>query len=154
MVCAGRRVPLRIGAPETLPGTTSTSAHPVQSIACFVMARRPSIPPYSIIPLELSSLSLAAQRMAAALRIEFGDRVVDGTVEVVGAGEGLVGEVMPLQVAPRSEEHTSELQSRQYLVCRLMLEKNEIEMRQPRLGHPAACLRSASCRSQRHFPGL
>src|SRR3712207_8923542 len=26
---------------------------------------------------------------------------------------------------PRSEEHTSELQSRQYLVCRLLLEKKE-----------------------------
>src|SRR3712207_7318434 len=30
----------------------------------------------------------------------------------------------PAQTAcPRSEEHTSELQSRQYLVCRLLLEK-------------------------------
>src|SRR3712207_7848471 len=29
-------------------------------------------------------------------------------------------------VAPRSEEHTSELQSRQYLVCRLLLEKKKI----------------------------
>src|SRR3712207_7569526 len=28
-----------------------------------------------------------------------------------------------INVAPRSEEHTSELQSRQYLVCRLLLEK-------------------------------
>src|SRR5438445_1649760 len=27
--------------------------------------------------------------------------------------------------APRSEEHTSELQSRQYLVCRLLLEKKK-----------------------------
>src|SRR3712207_7921504 len=27
--------------------------------------------------------------------------------------------------AARSEEHTSELQSRQYLVCRLLLEKNK-----------------------------
>src|SRR3712207_8054286 len=27
--------------------------------------------------------------------------------------------------AERSEEHTSELQSRQYLVCRLLLEKNK-----------------------------
>src|SRR3712207_7609112 len=26
----------------------------------------------------------------------------------------------------RSEEHTSELQSRQYIVCRLLLEKNQI----------------------------
>src|SRR3712207_8750806 len=34
----------------------------------------------------------------------------------------------PLQRAgrsPRSEEHTSELQSRQYLVCRLLLEKKK-----------------------------
>src|SRR3712207_7275281 len=31
------------------------------------------------------------------------------------------------RLLPRSEEHTSELQSRQYLVCRLLLEKkNEI----------------------------
>src|SRR3712207_7885776 len=35
----------------------------------------------------------------------------------------------------RSEEHTSELQSRQYLVCRLLLEQNEI--------HPQ--LRQDSC---------
>src|SRR3712207_8131765 len=30
-------------------------------------------------------------------------------------------------VTGRSEEHTSELQSRQYLVCRLLLEKKKIE---------------------------
>src|SRR5947209_12470510 len=30
-----------------------------------------------------------------------------------------------LLVKPRSEEHTSELQSRQYLVCRLLLEKKK-----------------------------
>src|SRR3712207_7036481 len=29
---------------------------------------------------------------------------------------------------PRSEEHTSELQSRQYLVCRLLLEKKKMEL--------------------------
>src|SRR3712207_6978594 len=32
---------------------------------------------------------------------------------------------------PRSEEHTSELQSRQYLVCRLLLEKKKSEVRHP-----------------------
>src|SRR3712207_7432958 len=31
------------------------------------------------------------------------------------------------QQRPRSEEHTSELQSRQYLVCRLLLEKKKEE---------------------------
>src|SRR3712207_7467365 len=31
----------------------------------------------------------------------------------------------PSRLASRSEEHTSELQSRQYLVCRLLLEKKK-----------------------------
>src|SRR3712207_8920772 len=34
--------------------------------------------------------------------------------------------VLARQPAPRSEEHTSELQSRQYLVCRLLLEKKKL----------------------------
>src|SRR3712207_7624820 len=38
-------------------------------------------------------------------------------LRVAVEGEGLVEE--------RSEEHTSELQSRQYLVCRLLLEKKK-----------------------------
>src|SRR3712207_8828799 len=32
---------------------------------------------------------------------------------------------LALRALPRSEEHTSELQSRQYLVCRLLLEKKK-----------------------------
>src|SRR3712207_3168292 len=35
----------------------------------------------------------------------------------------VVNDETPLVVEDRSEEHTSELQSRQYLVCRLLLEK-------------------------------
>src|SRR2546422_5656164 len=38
--------------------------------------------------------------------------------------------------ASRSEEHTSELQSRLHLVCRLLLEKKKI--RQPNLVHKAS----------------
>src|SRR3712207_7842899 len=34
-------------------------------------------------------------------------------------------ESLNVSVATRSEEHTSELQSRQYLVCRLLLEKKK-----------------------------
>src|SRR3712207_8360444 len=37
----------------------------------------------------------------------------------------LKGKVLP-RVPERSEEHTSELQSRQYLVCRLLLEKKKM----------------------------
>src|SRR3712207_7215439 len=36
-------------------------------------------------------------------------------------------------IKPRSEEHTSELQSRQYLVCRLLLEKKK---KIPLIHHP------------------
>src|SRR3712207_8632710 len=36
----------------------------------------------------------------------------------------------------RSEEHTSELQSRQYLVCRLLLEKKKNKMHLINLKHP------------------
>src|SRR3712207_8179064 len=47
-----------------------------------------------------------------------------GVVQELGRGEQPVGaEVVPAG-PDRSEEHTSELQSRQYLVCRLLLEKN------------------------------
>src|SRR3712207_7865127 len=36
------------------------------------------------------------------------------------------GEDHPATMTARSEEHTSELQSRQYFVCRLLLEKKKI----------------------------
>src|SRR3712207_7336737 len=47
-----------------------------------------------------------------------------------GPGRGVVAlrapATGPLAILPRrSEEHTSELQSRQYLVCRLLLEKKK-----------------------------
>src|SRR3712207_8899054 len=45
-----------------------------------------------------------------------------------GRDTGLASARTPLFQA-RSEEHTSELQSRQYLVCRLLLEKKTIHLR-------------------------
>src|SRR5690625_6117656 len=39
-----------------------------------------------------------------------------------------VPSVVPLAVITRSEEHTSELQSRGHLVCRLLLEQNKVEI--------------------------
>src|SRR6185437_8173742 len=41
------------------------------------------------------------------------------------AGDGPLPEVDPASPAQRSEEHTSELQSLAYLVCRLLLEKKK-----------------------------
>src|SRR3712207_8301683 len=47
-----------------------------------------------------------------------------GTAHLRG---GILVEQLVEPLAPRSEEHTSELQSRQYLVCRLLLEKKKIQ---------------------------
>src|SRR3712207_8100398 len=54
----------------------------------------------------------------------------DGGLELLdGEQGGLVGDRPRALHGPvpraRSEEHTSDLQSRQYLVCRLLLEKNK-----------------------------
>src|SRR5258707_8879607 len=49
---------------------------------------------------------------------------------VVGAAMGAPGSPEK-EAADRSEEHTSELQSRQYLVCRLLLEKKKKHAKLP-----------------------
>src|SRR3712207_7850872 len=55
----------------------------------------------------------------------------DGTVLALDAKITLDANAdfrQPEHAALRSEEHTSELQSRQYLVCRLLLEKKHDEL--------------------------
>src|SRR3712207_7685568 len=45
--------------------------------------------------------------------------------DIRGPGERAAAAMPPGDEQRRSEEHTSELQSRQYLVCRLLLEKKK-----------------------------
>src|SRR3712207_7960227 len=52
-------------------------------------------------------------------------RVVGGSHLRITAGGPLDVPLRPALLLERSEEHTSELQSRQYLVCRLLLEKKK-----------------------------
>src|SRR5258707_8576921 len=57
----------------------------------------------------------------------------------------------PCRTCARSEEHTSELQSRQYLVCRLLLEKKKKAIGTNRHevgGHD--CVNWRWCRSEAH----
>src|SRR5947209_12560343 len=55
-----------------------------------------------------------------------GDFYAATVIERLGlAPEGLVRVGAACYTNDRSEEHTSELQSRQYLVCRLLLEKKK-----------------------------
>src|SRR3712207_4772152 len=53
-------------------------------------------------------------------------RLADAGVVGLGLGTGLGHETVPAEL--RSEEHMSELQSRQYLVCRLLLGKKPLTL--------------------------
>src|SRR3712207_7570245 len=82
------------------------------------MIRRP--PRSTLFPYTTLFRSAAADRAQRAR--EEDDRRLDHVGAVEPGVQGRVGEDLP----DRSEEHTSELQSRQYLVCRLLLEKKKI----------------------------
>src|SRR2546429_6760335 len=51
-------------------------------------------------------------------------QIEDGSVVVLG-GQPPIGKLAVVHPFHRSEEHTSELQSRLHLVCRLLLEKKK-----------------------------
>src|SRR3712207_7559842 len=91
------------------------------------MIRRPprsTLFPYTTLfrSTNIASFRLRLQLLGEhqAYSEEAGFVVFDGEVDVTGAlGVG------SQSANGRSEEHTSELQSRQYLVCRLLLEKKK-----------------------------
>src|SRR5690625_8029121 len=65
------------------------------------------------------------RREPAAQKEKRSDRRNQGHVGVFGKEEHGEGRPGILDVEARSEEHTSELQSRGHLVCRLLLEKKK-----------------------------
>src|SRR3712207_8510035 len=70
---------------------------------------------------ERAALSAAGRAVRRAVRRR---RQPLGEAERVFSARARSG-VRPRPALSRSEEHTSELQSRQYLVCRLLLEKKK-----------------------------
>src|SRR3712207_8101564 len=65
--------------------------------------------------------SLSGAAGPPRVRMRGSDAIRDAKRE--GGAAAVWSSVMPPGLPARSEEHTSELQSRQYLVCRLLLEK-------------------------------
>src|SRR3712207_6859892 len=99
------------------------------------MIRRP--PRSTLFPYTTLFRSARRRRDGVPRRVDGAPRAHGGAGAAllgVAHGDAAVGRLprarAPVPVPPargargRSEEHTSELQSRQYLVCRLLLEKN------------------------------
>src|SRR3712207_8735719 len=95
----------------------------------FLMIRRPprsTLFPYTTLfrsVLGIAGLDLENSSHLSVL--DGGPYLHDVCIEELGTGDAYVRRMTnALFLLPkRSEEHTSELQSRQYLVCRLLLEK-------------------------------
>src|SRR3712207_6991469 len=100
------------------------------------MIRRP--PRSTLFPYTTLFRSVHAVADLQALRVlheAVDELVIKGLVdEEAGRGDADLAGVAVL----RSEEHTSELQSRQYLVCRLLLEKKTLDARTRGRIRPAA----------------
>src|SRR3712207_8489242 len=94
------------------------------------MIRRPprsTLFPYTTL---FRSLVTSTRSVVEDRRIlESHDGALDANVELIARefrdGFRIVEKIDRPAVTMRSEEHTSELQSRQYLVCRLLLEKKK-----------------------------
>src|SRR3712207_7136937 len=98
------------------------------------MIRRPprsTLFPYTTLFRSAVGVEDRAVHARDATRGDRGLERVDGDCGVLALGHGPAQQPPRRQVEhagqiqPRSEEHTSELQSRQYLVCRLLLEKKQ-----------------------------
>src|SRR2546429_3748549 len=83
------------------------------------MIRRP--PRSTLFPYTTLFRSLEAGTAAYQMRIEMGGQKMDMSATTEIKDEGTAWVVTDM----RSEEHTSELQSRLHLVCRLLLEKKK-----------------------------
>src|SRR5438445_1643804 len=75
---------------------------------------------------DLDDVDSDAEDLLAAIQTELRRRRRHARVVRLEVDPGMSAEVLELLTRElRSEEHTSELQSRQYLVCRLLLEKKK-----------------------------
>src|SRR5438445_7296692 len=99
----------------------SLSLRSILLIFFFLMIRRP--PRSTLFPYTTLFRSLLSALAFCALRL----RLLDDALEI---GSDNQTSTFLINLSDRSEEHTSELQSRQYLVCRLLLEKKKKKQEQ------------------------
>src|SRR3712207_7658983 len=103
----------------------------------FLMIRRPprsTLFPYTTLfrsamaVLDINIVNVVLPHMAGVWDVS--DSMVIWVITIYQLA--IVTMLLPFSFLGRSEEHTSELQSRQYLVCRLLLEKKKNDAYLPR----------------------
>src|SRR5207249_11375518 len=105
------------------PSRHTQPSHPSQPAICSSPLSSTPTPPTEIYPLSLHDALPIFQQHLARTRLGSRPRLdahLVGVVKDHGFHGGRRGHKLP-----RSEEHTSELQSRFDLVCRLLLEKKK-----------------------------
>src|SRR3712207_6932173 len=96
------------------------------------MIRRPprsTLFPYTTLFRSLAKPGSAGRAQAKTIKLRFGRHAK--LLEALAQKEGAGHRDQSLPREGRSEEHTSELQSRQYVVCRLLLEKKASPLNSP-----------------------
>src|SRR3712207_7785300 len=114
------------------------------------MIRRPprsTLFPYTTLFRSSRSVWLISKPPSVSLATSSGlliaPTLVQALPRVGPAPQAVKPTVTPKRAMTRSEEHTSELQSRQYLVCRLLLEKKKSILLRHIARAPNISLRSA-----------
>src|SRR3712207_7503138 len=90
------------------------------------MIRRP--PRSTLFPYTTLFRSFSLSGLKTAVRIEaekIAPLTASDIADLCASFQAAIVDVVVDRTRVRSEEHTSELQSRQYLVCRLLLEKKK-----------------------------
>src|SRR3712207_7326732 len=93
------------------------------------MIRRPprsTLFPYTTLFRSLGVVSLDKGELDWRNLMSKFTKVTEIGIEYNGLIDEIAHDLSSVRKIYRSEEHTSELQSRQYLVCRLLLEKKKI----------------------------
>src|SRR2546425_8790632 len=101
---------------------------------------------------KLGRVMLSSAKRCSSARMPCALTPVTSVLETTGTGYQLL-RGSPVGCESRSEEHTSELQSLAYLVCRLLLEKKKKQRglrHRPSHAAPASCARWVDRYTARH----
>src|SRR2546422_1470370 len=95
----------------------------LDGIMAVALENRPRYRPLSRQARELNAARICYDHLAGRLSVDLTDSLIMHEYIVVVGDEA--AEITTAGTRFRSEEHTSELQSRLHLVCRLLLEKKK-----------------------------